>query len=146
MINEKQLPKATLRLWQLRIAILFVLLFFLMFRLFSFWKWFLFPFSVVLIISIAFIAWILPKFFQSYKISFDNSSITVSYGIIIKTTHIMPCRKLVYVKTFSTPLSRSFGLSGVILKAARVAVIVPEMKIIDAEMLASKEVNSEKNN
>ena len=146
MKTEKQLPKATLHLWQSRTTIFFVLLLFLLSWLFMFSKWFLLPFSIVLIVSIVFIAWILPRFFQSYKISFDNSSITVSYGIMIKTTHIMPYRKLVYVKTFSTPLSRSFGLSGVILKAARVAVIVPEMEITDAQKLASMEVNREKNN
>lgn len=135
MKTENLLPKKTLRLWQIRTLLAGMVATALLCFFTAISLWLLLPITLLALFLLVILFIILPKFFKTYKISFDESCITVSYGFIINTIHIMPYPKLVYVKTFSTPLSRRMGLTAVALKATRSVVFIPEISTENAEEL-----------
>ncbi len=137
MKTEILLPKMTLMLWRIRTLLAGVVLIALFCSLTAFSLWFLLPAVLMSLLSALLLFFILPKFFKTYKIIYDKSYVTVSYGFIINTTHIMPYPKLVYAKTLSTPLSRRLGLCAVMLKATRSLIFIPEIRYEAAEGLAS---------
>ncbi len=139
------LPEKTLRLWQLRVSLLaaipvFACLFF------AFWlPWLVLPALFFAVFFLLIIFWYLPRYFKSYDIRFPDGAIVIRRGVFIRTTHIMPFSKLVYVQSISTPLSKYMGLAAISLKAARSSVIIPELTTADVELFLSsvtKEVPS----
>lgn len=135
MPKEKKLPKNTLRLWQIRIGTLGVLLTALLSVSAVFTKWMFLAAFITALLFIVCVFIFLPLYIDSYKISFDDTSISVSYGIIFRTTFVMPYPRMVYIKLFATPLTKALRLSGVVLKAARGSLIVPEIEEADALLL-----------
>ncbi len=77
----------------------------------------------------------LPLFIRSYKISVKKGCLVVTKGIIIRNTDIMPFPRLVFGAGYRTPLARLLKLEGVVLRAARGLIIIPEMKRNDAQYL-----------
>ena len=86
----------------------------------------------------------IPAYFASYEILFPKGAIIINRGIFIRTTHIMPFSRLIYVQSYSTPLAHSMGLAALSLKAARSSVIIPELPVSDVELFI-KSVTKEEN-
>lgn len=127
--------KKTLLLWQFRIVMLTTVL--VLIALY-FKARFDFLGSVALIIAIiglAVICLYLPKFFSTYEISSKNDAIIINYGVFVRISHIMPYSRLIYAQGFSTPMARLFGLSAVVLRAARSYLLIPEIPVKDALLL-----------
>lgn len=125
---EYTIEKKTLRLWQLRIS--FVA--FLAAALFSLFSWYtlymLIPAAVCLCIWAAAVFWYVPAFFSGYSVFVGENAVVVRRGVIIRTSHIMPYKRLVFAGSYQTPLGRLMGLKGVVLRAARANLIIAEME------------------
>lgn len=76
-----------------------------------------------------------PFYFNSYKISVDENSITITKGVVIRTTNIMPYPRLVFAQSFTTPISSAMKLKSVMLKAARGWILIPEIENVNADYL-----------
>lgn len=126
-MKQNTLPKRTLLLWQLRVLILNLICV----SLCLFFSKDLEPLkSVALVISIialCIIVFYLPAFFKSYEIMIKGEAVIINYGVLIKTTHIMPYSRLIYAQSFATPLARLMGVASLTLKAARGWILVPEL-------------------
>lgn len=83
--------------------------------------------AVIAFFGIA-ILWILPCFFKSWSIHMTDGVLTVTFGILIITTHIFPYARMIYTKSCVSPLARAFGLSGVIIKAVSGKLYIPELE------------------
>lgn len=105
------------------------------------------PFAPAVILAAALLVlvlWYIPAYFASYEILFPKGAIIINRGIFIRTTHIMPFSRLIYVQSYSTPLAHSMGLAALSLKAARSSVIIPELPVSDVELFI-KSVTREEN-
>ena len=122
-MKENGIPKKTRFLWQVRISLIGFI-----------------PIAVLLI----FVLWYIPAYFASYEILFPKGAIIINRGIFIRTTHIMPFSRLIYVQSYSTPLAHSMGLAALSLRAARSSVIIPELPVSDVELFI-KSVTKEEN-
>ena len=124
MKTEWKLPKKTLRVWQLRLFLLSVILGAFLCLLFS-----LYLLSAIVLILCAVISLVFfPLLFKSYKITLNDTYISVEKGIFIITTRIFPRENLVYAESVSLPLSNALGVSAVVLKAARSFCVIPEIE------------------
>ncbi|MBQ2286837.1 MAG: hypothetical protein II252_06035 [Clostridia bacterium] len=132
-MNESSLPKKTKLLWQIRIAAIGFIPIAVMFALSSVSLWFTAAGAVFIVLFAAAVFWYVPAFYESYSVSFSNGAIIVNRGVIIKTCHIMPFSRLVYVQSISTPLAKTMGLSALSLKAARSSVLIPELAAADTQ-------------
>ncbi len=127
------LPTKTKTLWQIRIvfAIAFLCLFLALFMN----KYIVIAIFLIIATGFLFAFCYIPLYFKSYKIVVDTGFISVSKGVFIKRTNIMPFPRLVYFQSYSTPLSSLFNMKIVLLKAARSWLLIPEMENSDAELL-----------
>ena len=91
--------------------------------------------AIIATIGLVFAFVYVPFYFKSYKITVDENSITITKGIIIKTTNIMPYPRLVFAQSFTTPLSQLMKMKCVMLKAARGWMLIPEIENINADFL-----------
>lgn len=143
---ENLLPQKTRILWQIRIASAFILIIGAVAAFIPLTVWMLLPSGIILIIALIFLFWYIPAYFKSYQITVKAGTVIIDRGVFIKTSHIMPFPRLVFAQSFSTPLSKRFGLTAVALKAARGMVLIPEMYTADALRLLesiSKEQDNE---
>lgn len=132
-MKENLLPKRTALLWQIRIGLAGLILIIALCA-FSFLTPWLFLAAAALAVLLAlFLFWYLPRYFKSYEICFPSGAIVINRGVFIKTTHIMPFSRLVYAQSYATPLARAMGLAALSLKAARSAIIVPELNAADVD-------------
>ncbi len=129
------LPKRTLTLWQIRISLIFILLCAVVAFLSRYSIWFLLTLTVVVLVAAVTIFIYIPFYFKSYKITVAEGSIIINKGLIIKTTNIMPFPRLVFAESFTTPLASFMKLKGVMLKAARGWMLVPEIENKNADFL-----------
>lgn len=133
---EHTLPKKTLLLWEIRIALLGLLLWGVFSYICRFFSWY-FPASVCLAVIFAvLLLWYIPTLFKTYRIKYLNDALIIEKGVIIKTTHIMPFTKMIYTQSITTPLAKLFGLSAVTVKAARSRILIPEINAKDVEDFA----------
>ncbi len=131
MKTEWKLPKKTLRVWQLRLFLLAVILCAFLCLLFS-----LYLLSAIVLILCAVISLVFfPLLFKSYKITLNDTYISVEKGIFIITTRIFPRENLVYAESVSLPLSNALGVSAVVLKAARSFCVIPEIEKEKADQI-----------
>ena len=128
-------PKVTKTLWQVRIALALLVINGVIVFLSVFTLWMLMPVVVLLALEALFIFLYIPKFFRSYKIEVHDGAIIVHYGVILKTTRIMPFARLVYLGGYSTPISRKKGLIGISIRAARGVLFLPEIETARATAL-----------
>ena len=124
------MPRKTLLLWRIRAFIIGILLILicscLNFKL---------KFLVMAIFAVFFgsvILWILPIFFNNYKILVFESSVIIKRGAIFSTTYIFPYSRLIYVKRLQSPLSKAFSLVAISLKATSKGILIAELKKSDA--------------
>lgn len=74
-------------------------------------------------------------YLKSFIVRSNGKSLSVSKGIIIKNTDIMPFARLVFGAGYRTPLARLLGLEGLVLRAARGFIIIPELNTADAQYI-----------
>lgn len=95
-----------------------------------------FNYIAVAITALALVSVIFVFFYlKSYKITSNGGSLAVAKGIFIKNTDIMPFARLVFGAGFRTPLARLMGLEGLVLRAARGFIIVPELNVADSQYI-----------
>lgn len=132
-MKENLLPKRTALLWQIRIGLTGLILIIALCAFSFLTHWLLLAAAVLAVLLVLFLFWYLPRYFKSYDISFPRGAIVINRGVFIKTTHIMPFSRLVYAQSYATPLARAMGLAALSLKAARSAIIVPELNAADVD-------------
>ncbi len=137
-------PKKTGTLLKIRLGIIFLLLsaiiVYLSF-LFSFALLYaLIPlFALYLFVSFFYI----PRFISSTSVYVSSEGVTVTYGVFIKTEHILPVLRLIFTETTVTPLSRAFGVCSVSFSGVKAKVKTPEILIADAIKI-TKYIENEK--
>ncbi len=129
------LPKKTRILWQLRIVFAFACVCAAVAFFSRYTLWFLLPAAIIATMGLIFAFIYVPFYFNSYKITVDDNSISITKGVIIKTTNIMPYPRLVFAQSFTTPLSAMMKMKCVMLKAARGWILIPEIENVNAEYL-----------
>ncbi len=124
-------PKSTLFLWQIRIVVMLTLVL----ALIS-WIWYI-P-SCFLIVAATFsvscmaIAFLyLPYYFKRYSLTVCANAIIIKSGVFIQHERIMPTPRLIYTERYRTPISRAFGVSGLVLHATRAATFTAELSDAD---------------
>lgn len=132
-MKDNLLPKRTALLWQIRIGGAGVIIIAALCVLSFLTRWLLLAAAVLAVFLAIFLFWYLPRYFKSYEICFPSGAIVINRGVFIKTTHIMPFSRLVYAQSYATPLARAMGLAALSLKAARSAIIVPELNAADVD-------------
>lgn len=135
-MSEHKLPQKTLLLWEIRIFILALLVLFCLYYNFSGVSWFLPVFITVAALFLFLLCFYIPALFKTYKVEYINGAVVIESGVFIKTTHIMPFSKMIYSQSITSPLARLFGLSAVVLKAARSRILIPEIPARDVEKFA----------
>lgn len=121
------LPKKTLLLWEIRILCVFLIVSAaagIAAVYLGFFIWILI-FLCALLLALG--VWYVPMFYKSFELYADSESVRVNYGVLIKTSHIMPYPRLIFAQTFQTPLAKKLKLSAVSLKAARARLLIPEI-------------------
>ena len=134
-MTEKKLPVRTLLLWQIRVTVSFVLLGAVCLYFCSVYKWFWVLVTVITAVFLFVILWYLPRFIRNYRIKLIGEAVIIENGVFIRTTHIMPYSRMIYTKSFTTPLAKAMGLTSISLKAARSSIIMPEILVSDAVVL-----------
>lgn len=129
------LPVKTRILWQLRIVFVFALLCAAVAFFSRYTLWFLLPAAIIATLGLGFAFVYVPFYFKSCKITVSDNSISITKGVIIKTTQIMPFPRLVFAQSFTTPMASLLKLKCVMLKAARGWMLIPEIENANAEYL-----------
>ena len=132
-MKENLLPKRTAFLWQIRIGGAGFMLVIALCGFSFLTRWLFLAAAVLTALLAVLLFWYLPRYFKSYEICFPSGAIVINRGVFIKTTHIMPFSRLVYAQSYATPLARAMGLAALSLKAARSAIIVPELNAADVD-------------
>ena len=135
-MSEHKLPRKTLILWQIRIGIIAAFCLGGLTYYCRFFSWYLPVFIVAVILSLIILLWYLPALFKTYSVKYMNGAVVIESGVFIKVTHIMPFSKMIYTQSITSPLAKMFGLSAVILKAARSRILIPEINAEDVENFA----------
>mgnify|MGYP006974625796 CR=1 FL=1 len=134
-MTVNKLPRKTLLLWQIRLAIINIIVLAVCFYFRWGFSWILPLYIVFTALCLLLIFLYLPKYIQSYSIKLMGDTVIIDCGVIIKTTQIMPYSRLIYSQTFTSPLAYKMGITAVSLKAARSRIIIPEIKKEDAQEL-----------
>lgn len=129
------LSKKTRILWQIRIVLVFALLCAAVSIFSRFTLWFLLPAAIIATIGLISAFIYVPFYFKSYTIAVDTNSISITKGVFIEATQIMPFPRLVFAQSFTTPLAHAMNLKCVTLKAARGWILIPEIESSEAEFL-----------
>ena len=122
-----KLTKKSMHLWQIRItaaALIFAAVFF---ALVKYSAYLYIPLFACLFAGLTADIWYLPRLFCGYSIFVGKNAVIVERGVIIKTSRIMPYKRLVFAGSYMTPLGRLLGLKGVVLRAARANLIIAEI-------------------
>ena len=123
-----KLPKKTQYLWQIRFSVVLLSAAILSICFVGVSLWMILPAAIIILLWAIFVFLYLPRYFASFRIVCDKKAIIVNKGVIFKMTYIMPYPRMVYTTLYSLPISYKMGLSGVIIKAARGWLILPEME------------------
>lgn len=132
-MKEYHVSPKTLSLWRIRLAIIGLILIIIGIMLTTKYKFVLYITVAVAFLFCILIFWYLPILFKNCRIKIDNRAVILKIGVIFKTTHVFPTFRLIYSQTLTTPLSKKMRLSGLVLKAARQKVFIPELTVSDAE-------------
>ena len=132
-------PKRTLRLWQVRVAVVTLGVMALAGATTGYFVGFG-PVAAVTIAAVAAIGCLtaffyLPVAFRHCRIIAGDDAVIVKRGVLFQVTYLMPYPRLIYAQSFSTPLSAAFHLKGIVLKAARGFIVVPEISEHEAQRL-----------
>ena len=98
-MKENGIPKKTRFLWQVRISLIGFIPVAVLLFLCSVTLWCLLPAVILSAALLIFVLWYIPAYFASYEILFPKGAIIINRGIFIRTTHIMPFSRLIYVQS-----------------------------------------------
>lgn len=129
------LPKKTRVLWQLRIAVAFLIALFIVLVIIPFNILRIIFVTVILLSGLFLIFIYVPIFVKTYKVVVDCESVCIYKGVIIKSVTILPRARMVFVKNLSTPLMAMLNLELVMFKASKGWVFVPEINKNTAQTL-----------
>lgn len=122
------LPEKTLTLWRVRTAIAAFLPFFIC-VFFTFKTVFMLIPALAIALFVSFAEfYYLPQFFKRFSIAFSDDSVIINRGVFIRTAHILPYSRLIYLQTLTSPLSKRLNLSALSFKAARNSIVIPELE------------------
>ena len=121
------LTKKTLRLWQVRTAAVVAVLAVAILIFFGAARYSIIATAVILVLGAAVIFVYLPIYHKMWRLTVDHTAVEVECGVIIRVNHIMPYPRMIYTNCYATPLGRMMGLEGLVLKAARGRLFLPEL-------------------
>lgn len=127
--------KRTVLLWQARIALIGICLSAIFVAFCSYGLFLLFSAVLTLALTCIALFWCLPNFFKTYTVKVTDSAVIIEKGVIIRVSHIMPFKRLVFAASHATPLGSFLNLKGVTLRAARSRVFIPEIDSKNARKL-----------
>ncbi len=84
--------------------------------------------TVIVLIGAVGIFIYLPLYHRAWRMTADKNAVEVQSGVIIRVNRIMPYPRVIYTECYATPLGRLLGLEGIVLKAARTKLFLPELK------------------
>ena len=125
--------KSTLFLWQIRVLLVTALLSFITASVKIFVSFFAYLSLVIALLGVLIVFIYLPKYFERYTITIKENAFLIKSGVFLKHERIMPNPRLIYIERYFTPLSKCFGVCGLILHATRAATITAEMKNSDID-------------
>ncbi len=129
------LPQRAMWLWQIRFGAVFALLAGTCACFTGLTGWLWIPCGVIIAVAAFCEFFYIPRLIKSYVVAAEGGAISVSHGVFVKFTYIMPYPKLVFSQTVASPVARLCGLCAVTLKAARSVALIPEMDKNDAKRL-----------
>lgn len=128
-------PKNTTLLWQIRIGIMltvFNIVLYAAVKLFGInFHICAVAAAVLILIGIILIFAYIPSYFKAYSIELSENALIIKSGVLLKTERIMPEPRMLYTESYHTPLSKAFGLSGLMLRASRAATFCAELRATD---------------
>ena len=135
-----KIPRKTYTLWRKRIIFLFLAVIVILFCCAVFFRWLILPtvlFFVALgVLLIILDIWLLPLYFKSFEISFSDSVISVSKGVIFKSKTVLPNKKLISVSRISLPDAQRYNLTAVFIRFYKGFIFIPEIdKSVAKEMI-----------
>lgn len=122
------MPLKTIRLWQRRIAVIFILTIAILVSLALLSGWFIIPAVFLFALLIILEVWLLPLYLNSYGIELKSSCLRIKKGLIFKSETILFKTRLICLKTYILPDAKSVRLSLVVLKTYKGYVFIPELE------------------
>ena len=138
MQHNGALPKKTLYIWQIRLGVLGIMVAFVS----IFVDLTVTVIAVTVFFAVDFL--LLPLWYKSFEIGIDKGLLILSYGLIFRTTYLLPLSKVIYIKLYKTPLNRAFSLCFSVLKTVKGFLILPEMDDKDIKYIKQL-IDGEKN-
>ena len=129
------LPKRTRVLWQLRTAVAFIFAGIIFFTTIPLNIWVLLLVMFLSVVAMLLVFVYLPLYTKNYKISADNGCLYINKGVFIKSLIVLPCARLVIVKSLVTPVMSLLKLQVVLLKVTKGWIIIPELDCNVTEQL-----------
>ncbi len=134
------LKKKTLRLWQVRTGAVTLIVAAAILIFFGTARYSVISASAVAVLGVAATLVYLPLYYRGWRLTVGDGAVEVESGVIIRVNHIMPNPRMIYTNCYATPLGRLMGLEGLVLKAARGRLFLPELdreqtkKVLDCIM------------
>ena len=129
------LPKRTRVLWQLRTAVAFIFACIIFFATIPLNIWVLLLVMFLSVVAMLLVFVYLPLYTKNYKISADNGCLYINKGVFIKSLIVLPCARLVIVKSIVTPVMSLLKLQVVLLKVTKGWILIPELDYNVTEQL-----------
>ncbi len=122
------LSKKTLLVWQLRIAVAFVLVCLFLLLAFSFNVESFIVVLAVLCLGLGFALGYVPIYIKNYKIVAEKNCLYISKGVIFNSLIVLPKLRMVIVKEIATPLMRWLNVKIIMLKVAKGWIVIPDLE------------------
>ena len=122
------MPLKTIRLWQRRIAVIFILTIAILVSLALLSGRFIIPAVFLFALLIILEVWLLPLHLNSYGIELKSSCLRIKKGLIFKSETVLFKTRLICLKTYDLPDARNARLSLVVLKTYKGYVFIPELE------------------
>ncbi len=129
------LPQKTHTLWLLRIFVAIALVCLAVVKFCRLSSKDLLPTAILAVIGSVILFVYIYFYLKSYEITFDRSGVVITKGVIIKTTVIIPCFRLAFVKSYATPIMSLLDLKVIVLKVTRGWIFIPEIENEQAECM-----------
>lgn len=121
------LKKKTLRLWQVRTGAVTLIVVAAILIFFGTARYSVISAAAMAVLGAAAIFVYLPLYYRGWRLTVGDGAVEVECGVIIRVNHIMPNPRMIYTNCYATPLGRLMGLEGLVLKAARGRLFLPEL-------------------
>ncbi len=122
------MPLKTIRLWRIRFAVVFIITVAILVSLALLSGWFIIPAVFLFALLIILQVWLLPLYLNSYDIELESDCLYIKKGLIFKSETILFKTRLICLKTFVLPDSKSLRLSLVVLRTYGGYVFIPELE------------------